>query len=210
MSDANLNQIPPPTPSTLNMIREVAGYLVSRSPMSTSSADLLKNSVEGFRDQIRMIQSVVASHKMLRMSRLLSAVDMCEEKLTDPEYIKRISNNPKELRQHFALLKEVEQADLEFLRLQASDKSEKEGFSSDPKQQFNFFFNEKEKKTPLPADMTVDERRKTRDMLDNLLNIVSGKPLPKPPTVSSRVVDAPFIIKEKEEVETDDGSDGNT
>lgn len=196
-----MDELPPaPAVSTINLIREVAGYVVSKQPVSTNTKAVLDNALAGHKNKIQMMLAVIASHKMQRLSSILSAADLCQEQLTDPEYIHSIRNSPSELRLHFRLLKEIEQADLDFLRSQTAETAEREGFSRDPTRQYNFFFgSEAGTQAVLPPDMTVDERRKTRSMLDELLGLMSGKESPKPPDKLERIIDAKFEIPKPQE-----------
>ena len=204
-----VESIPSPAPSTVNLIREIAGYVVARNPISQGSKHLLAHAVNDYQDQIRMMLAVIGSHKMQRIANILAAVDLCQEKLTDPEYLKALSMYPDEFRRHYALLKEVEKSDLEFLRSQVSSDAEKEGFSRDPRQQYNFFFGQATSKALLPVDLTIEERRKTRAVIDELFALVSGPEKPKPPKSPDRVIDTTYEVKEGNGTKPTNGTDNS-
>ena len=187
-------RLPAPVPSTetLGTLRSLASYMTSRAPMSEEAKFVLDSTVSNQQDKIRLVLSVIGAHKVKGMADLLKAIDFCKAKIMDQAYINQIATDPEEMRKHLELLAKLHEFDLEFLRMMTSDGSEKKGFSGDPKQQYNFFFEQGAKvgAATLPAEMSSDSRRKVMSVLDKFMALAGDK-LPAEPTTESRVIDIP-------------------
>jgi hypothetical protein len=187
-------KLPAPVPSaeTLGTLRSLASYMTSRAPMTEEAKFVLDSTVSNQQDKIRLVLSVIGAHKVKGMADLLKAIDFCKARITSQEYLNQIATDPEEMRKHLELLAKLHEFDIEYLRMMTSDGSEKKGFSGDPKQQYNFFFEQGAKvgAATLPQDMSSDSRRKVMSVLDKFMALAGDK-LPAEPATESRVIDIP-------------------
>jgi hypothetical protein len=194
MSDA-------PEPSTINLVKEVSKFVISKKPISPTSKKLLESLAPDFEAKVRMVQSVYCAQKMSRLGKLASAIDSLQDRIVDPNYMYTfLFNNPAELRKHLALLMESEQADLEYLRSQVAEDAEKEGYSRNPSQQVNVIFSQKVAEASMQeSNLSIEERRRTRESIENILKLLDNKSLPQPPKTVDRILEARVEPKKIEE-----------
>lgn len=196
------DQVPAPRPSieSLTLLKQLSEYAVTRQPMDPNQKELLKTAIGDQQDQIRLVLSVMGSHKMLGMADLLRAFDFVKQRLLDPKYLASISDDPAELRKTLRLLSDVLVNDIEYLKMMTSDNAEKEGFAKDPKTQYNFFFDQGPRAgaAVLPEEMGSESRRKIMSVLDKILALADDK-VPVPPGKSERVIDVEAEITDRDD-----------
>jgi hypothetical protein len=185
----NDTPVPQPSAETLTMLKQLAGYVVARHPMDSEARKLLSAATEEQQNQIRLVLAAIGSHKMKGMADMLKAIDFLKMRAMDPENLVQAAKDPAELRKWIRLLKDLEESDIEFLRMMTASGAEKDGFSADPKQQYNFFFAPAKPGAALtPEDMSSDSRRKIMSVLEKVMALAEGN-LPKPPSKDHRVID---------------------
>ncbi len=197
-----MSELPKMPVETLHMMRELAGLLVARRPMTPSSSKLLETVIAGQKHQVRLALAALAAHRVSRMADLVGAMDLCHSKMTDPEYISRLYEEPAELRRHMEALHKIHQSDVEFLFALSGEQAQKRGFSADPKTEYNFFFPDTDS-SELPSGTTTAERRRVMHAVSSFMSLMSrdGQAL-RPPTLPSRVIDVPIptteVVEEEE------------
>jgi hypothetical protein len=174
------------------MVKQLAGYVTSRKSMDASSKQLLENALQNQQDQVRLVLAAIGSHKMQGISDILRAIDFCKNKILEPGYLETIGDDPEEMRRHLTLLMKIQEYDNEYLRMMAGGEPKKQGFSEDPKNQYNIFFGGGSSATAgeavLPDDMDQAARKRVMNVLEKALQMAEGN-IPTPPAASERVTD---------------------
>jgi hypothetical protein len=172
---------------TLTTLDELTKFLVGRQPMGPTSRKRLQAAIEDQQDRQKLFLAALGAHKMQRMVKLLRAVDVGMDHMTDIEYIAGLKENPAELRRHVEFLLRAQQQDQEFIQQQASPDAEKHGYSADPMQQVNAIFNigAGTADALLPDTLSTDGRRNLQGLFQALSSLGrGGGKLPSPPRTS--------------------------
>lgn len=180
---------PKPTIDTQSMVRELVNGLLSRTSMDESSRKLAAEVVHDYKNKFNIARLAMAAHKLARYHKILSAIGVGLEYLTDPDYIRALAVNPELLMKHMRLMVDIDREDRELFDT-IVDGSKKPGVGGDVNTQLNLYFGEGTS-TVLPDQMKdAHSRRRVQQLVGAIQEILSDREVPAPPQKSTRIIDA--------------------